>query len=218
MFKKRILCYGDSNTWGYISGSNHLRYGENERWTKLLSKLLRNNFEIIEEGLNSRTLISDDNRPGKEGRNGYNYLIPCLDTHDPIDLVILMLGTNELKHIYNKTTKEIGEMIEKYYIKTILNHKSQFQETYPKLLIIMPPEVNEETAYCKTDSKYLGATQKSKELNDIYREIATRNKCYFLSNAGLETGIDGVHLSKKSHKTLAEKLKNEIKKIYSTNN
>ena len=81
MKEKRILCYGDSNTWGYISGSNHQRYGSTERYPKILAKLLGINFEIIEEGLNSRTLISEDKRPGKEGKNGYNYLIPCLDTH-----------------------------------------------------------------------------------------------------------------------------------------
>lgn len=117
----RILCYGDSNTWGYISGSNHERYGNKERWTKILAESLGNDFEIIEEGLNSRTLTSNDTRLGKEGKNGYEYLIPCLDTHDPIDLVILMLGTNELKATYNKTAKEIGNILEEYFIKTILN-------------------------------------------------------------------------------------------------
>ena len=65
----RILCYGDSNTWGYISGSNHQRYGNDERWTRVLGKLLGDKFEVIEEGLNSRTLISNDTRPGKEGKN-----------------------------------------------------------------------------------------------------------------------------------------------------
>ena len=103
----RILCYGDSNTWGYISGSDHQRYGNDKRWTKLLQKLLGNNFEVIEEGLNSRTLISNDQRPGKEGKSGYTYLIPCLDNHDQIDLLILMLGTNELKNAYNKSAEEI---------------------------------------------------------------------------------------------------------------
>lgn len=55
--KIRILCYGDSNTWGYVSGSGHQRYGNKERWTRLLSDLLGDQFEVIEEGLNSRTLI-----------------------------------------------------------------------------------------------------------------------------------------------------------------
>ena len=132
MQEKRILCYGDSNTWGYISGSDHQRYGKEERWTKLLAKLLGNQFEVIEEGLNSRTLISNDPRPGKEGKNGAEYLIPCLDTHDPIDLVILILGTNELKNTYQKSAEEIGNLLEEYFVKVILGRKSQLADTYPK--------------------------------------------------------------------------------------
>lgn len=214
MEQVRILCYGDSNTWGYISGSNHLRYGNDKRWTKVLANLLGNNFEIIEEGLNSRTLISNDLRPGKEGKNGYEYLIPCLDTHDPIDLVILMLGTNELKNTYNKSAKEIGELLEEYFVKTILNRKSQFKESYPKLLIVTPPVINEYTEYCKKDNKYLGATEKSKQLNTIYENLAKKYNCYFLNNDGLDVGIDGVHLTEESHKKLAELLYNKIKDIY----
>lgn len=206
----RILCYGDSNTWGYISGSDHQRYGENERWTKILEKKLGRNFEIIEEGLNSRTLISNDERPGKEGKNGFQYLIPCLDTHDPIDLVILMIGTNELKSVYNKTSKDIGNMLEEYFVKTILGRKSQIKNSYPKLLIVTPPIVNEEANYSKKVNKYVGATQKSKELDDIYRDIAEKYNCYFVSNEGLTTGIDGIHLTKESHELLANKLYSKI--------
>ena len=79
--------------------------------------MLGNQFEVIEEGLNSRTLISNDPRPGKEGKNGAEYLIPCLDTHDPIDLVILMLGTNELKNTYQKSA----------YLNKIRNFYTFFQ-------------------------------------------------------------------------------------------
>ena len=110
----KTLCYGDSNTWGYISGTDHQRYNENQRWTKLLQKLLGNNFEIIEESLNSRTLLFDDNSLGKEGRNGFTYLKPCLDTHDKIDIIILILGTNELKSELNNSAEDIVKMIDKY--------------------------------------------------------------------------------------------------------
>ena len=210
----RILCYGDSNTWGYISGSDHQRYGNNERWTKILADLLGNRFEVIEEGLNSRTLTSNDTRPGKEGKNGYEYLMPCLDTHDPIDLVILMLGTNELKAKYQKSANNVGEMLEEYFVKTILNRKSQLKDSCPKLLIVVPPIVNENQEYCKTNNMFLGALQKSKELNDIYKNIAKKYNCYFLSNQGLETGIDGVHLTKESHMKLAKMLEEKINQIY----
>lgn len=210
----KILCYGDSNTWGYISGSDHQRYGENERWTKILAKKLGNNFEVIEEGLNSRTLTSNDERPGKEGKNGFLYLIPCLDTHDPIDLVVLMLGTNELKSVYNKTSKEIGDILEEYFVKTILGRKSQIKNSYPKLLIVTPPIVDEKlNAVQFKTNKYEGATQKSKDLNTIYNNIAEKYNCYFLSNEGLSTGIDGVHLTKESHQLLADKLYSIIKEI-----
>ena len=210
----RILCYGDSNTWGYISGSDHQRYGNSERWTKVLANLLGDKFEIIEEGLNSRTLISNDPRPGKEGKNGYEYLIPCLDSHDPIDLVILMLGTNELKYTYNKTPEEIGNLLEEYFVKTILNRKSQMKDSYPKLLIIAPPLVSEETGYGRKENKYVGAPEKPNKLNDIYKNIAEKYNCYFLSNKGLDVGIDGVHLTKESHKKLANLLHEMVKKIY----
>ena len=212
MDKIRILCYGDSNTWGYISGGNHERYIE-ERWPRVLQESLEEKYEIIEEGLNSRTLISNDPRPGKEGKNGFEYLIPCLDTHDPIDLVILMLGTNELKYSYNKTPEEIGKILEEYFVKTILNRKSQFTEKYPKLLIVTPPLVNE-FADERTSVKYKNATEKSKKLNKIYEEIANKNNCYFVSNKKLEVGIDGVHLTKESHKLLARILKEKIEEIY----
>lgn len=137
-----------------------------------------------------------------------------MDTHDPIDLVIIMLGTNELKSAYNKTAQEIGTLLEQYFVKTILNRKSQIKNSYPKLLLIAPPIVNENTIYCKENDKYLGATQKSKDLNNIYKSIAEKYDCYFLENKDLKTGIDGVHLTKESHKKLAELLENKIKQIY----
>lgn len=206
--KYRILCYGDSNTWGYISGTDHQRYGENERWTRVLAQMLGDEFEIIEEGLNSRTLISNDTRPGKEGKNGYEYLIPCLDTHDPIDLVVIMLGTNELKTMYNKTVEEIGEIFEEYFVKTILNRKSQISNKSPELLIVAPPLAKEDG-----NGKYEGAFEKSLKFNEIYSEIAKNNNCYFVNNDSLATGIDGIHLTKEGHKVLAEKIYKKVVEI-----
>ena len=115
--KKRILCFGDSNTWGYIPNTDHQRFDENSRYPKVLQKLLGEDYEIIEEGLNSRTLKSEDLRPGKDNKNGSKHLIPCLEAHDPIDLIILMIGINELKHSYQKTAYEAAQVFEDYYIR-----------------------------------------------------------------------------------------------------
>lgn len=86
-----------------------------------------------------------------------------------------MLGTNELKATYNKTAKEIGNILEEYFVKTILNRKSQFKNSYPKLLVVTPPLVDEELNYKQRGTNiYLGATKKSKDLNDIYKKYCRK--------------------------------------------
>lgn len=206
--KIKILCYGDSNTWGYIPGTDHQRFSKEERWTGVLQRMLGEKFEIIEEGLNSRTLISVDKRKDKEGRSGAEYLIPCLDTHDPIDLVIIMLGTNELKTDYYRNPKEIGEIFEELFVKRIISRKSVCRNTVPKLLIITPPLITKE------NPKFIGGKEKSEKLNDIYEDIAIRNECEFMGNEDWEVGEDGVHLSRDGHRILASKLSMKIKEMY----
>lgn len=214
---KRILCYGDSNTYGYISGSNHKRFSDSERWTSLLSQKLcgggYKDYFVIEEGLNSRTILSNDPRPGKEGRSGYDYLLPCLDSHDPLDLVIVMLGTNEVKVRYEKTAKEIAEMFEKYIVNTIKTRK-YYNSATPQILIITPVKVNGELARINFEGKYDESSEiKSIECEKYYKEIARRNNCHYLSALDLETGIDGVHLTKDSHAKLAERVYEKVKAI-----
>ena len=206
---KRVLCFGDSNTWGYISGTDHLRYNENERWTKLLHKKLGDQFEVIEEGLNSRTLFSDDNRPGKEGRNGFTYFKPCLDTHDKIDIIILMLGTNELKNSFDNSPQDIIDMLDKY-VEFVQGYKSQIDGSSPALIVSGIPPVREATDYCSKGNKYLGASAKCAELNVLQKEHFMSKNVFYIDNTDLETGIDGVHITKDSHEKLAIKLKNFV--------
>ena len=208
--KCRILCYGDSNTWGYIPATDHKRYSKQDRWTGILSEMLGEEYEIIEEGLNSRTLISNDTRSGREGRNGFEYLLPCLDSHDPLDMVIIMLGTNEMKTSYYRNPKEIGNLFEEYFVKKILNRKSQCRDTFPKLLIIAPPVITKE------NPNYIGGIEKSEMMNDIYKDIALRNNCFFLGNEDLEPGEDGVHLTRDSHRILASRLSKIVKEVLET--
>ena len=95
---RRILCFGDSNTWGYDPATGE-RFDEQTRWTGVLQAALGGDYTVIEEGLNGRTTVWDD--PIEGHKNGHEYLVPCLETHRPLDLVVLMLGTNDLKRRFS---------------------------------------------------------------------------------------------------------------------
>ncbi len=212
--KKRILCFGDSNTFGYISGSNHQRYDSNKRWTGILQNKLGNDFLIIEEGLNSRTIISSDPRPGREGRCGYDYLLPCIDSHEPLDLVIVMLGTNEVKVRYDKSAIEIAQDLEKYIINGIKS-RPLYNSPDLQILIITPVKVDGKKASTNFESKYDNSSEiKSIELENYFKTVALKTNCHYLSALDLETGVDGVHLTETSHEKLAEMVCSKIKEIY----
>ena len=98
-----ILCYGDSNTWGY-NPSTKERYDRYERWTGILQFTLGDEYHVIEEGLNGRTTVWDEPIEG-EYKNGKTYLVSCLESHKPLDLVIIMLGTNDLKKRFSVTPR-----------------------------------------------------------------------------------------------------------------
>lgn len=209
--EKRILCYGDSNTWGQIAGyKKPMRYEKNTRWTGRLQKILGIGFEVIEEGLSGRTLTTDDAISREEGKNGLAYLKPCLDSHFPLDIVILMLGTNELKKEFDNSPEEIGTMIEAEYVKKILNWKANPFGDCVKIIIISPPLVDEKM---DKEAIFLGGEIKSHKLRDIYGEIAIRNECEFIDGTVLEIGNDGVHLSENGHECLAFLVREKIGRI-----
>ncbi len=107
---KKILCYGDSNTWGHIPVTGG-RYGDDVRWTGVLQAALGEGYRVIEEGLNGRTTVHDDPIEGVY-KNGKHYLIPCLESHRPLDLVIMMLGTNDLKMRFSLPPSDIARGVE----------------------------------------------------------------------------------------------------------
>ena len=203
----RVLCFGDSNTWGYISGTDHQRYDENTRWTRLLGKYLGNGYEVIEEGLNSRTLNSNyPEEYERPYRNGFQYFIPCIYSQDKVDVVIIMLGTNDLKSFFNLTASDMLSNL-KLYIDYVLNYKSIIDGSSPKLIIsgIAPIDENKSKTY------YKGILSKRNEYNALSKEICNNLGVSFIDNSDLQVGVDGVHLLETSHKKLAEKLYKEIK-------
>lgn len=205
-YKKKIVCFGDSNTHGYDSKTGE-RFSEEERWPKLLEKYLGEEYDVAEEGLEGRTACVDD--PLFEGLSGLEYLYPCMMTHKPIDLLILMLGTNDVKERFSLTPENVAKGMERL-IQKALDTSAAFRER-PNVLLICPPPI--EPGYENT-SVYgeMGdhCVKKSRALACLYEQTAKGKGIYFL-DAGKIEGIemypyDCMHLSLKAHNTMAQYL------------
>lgn len=205
----RILCYGDSNTWGYIPGSGD-RYPSSVRWTGVLQSLVGEEYEIIEEGLNARTTNIDD--PENEGKNGATYLLPCLQSHTPLDYVILMLGTNDLKKRFDRTAEEIAQGVASL-VEIILDPESTYEVT-PQILLIAPPVVNE--SFVPVTEKYLEAGAKSQLLGSLYQSVAEQYQLGFidLSQHVVPSRKDGYHLDEEAHQTIATLIHSSLLELF----
>src|SRR3989344_4691494 len=196
----RILCYGDSNTRGFVplSGGGQ-RYDVDQRWTGLLQTALGNNYEVIEEGLDARTTNIDDPRPGFVGKNGLTYLVPCLDSHKPLDLIIIMLGTPDLKALFNRSCEQITAGLEDLIKLTQQN----------KTLIVSPPLLVESTEFAK--DLFKGASEKSTGLTSSYNKLANKCHCGFVSGEDCEVDKqEGVHLTIKGHQMMFKRIYERI--------
>ena len=130
-YMNNILCFGDSNTYGYRPDGKG-RYGEEVRWTKRLQTALgKENYNIIEEGLCGRTTVFEDEL--RNDRKGINAISMILETHNPLDLVIIMLGTNDCKVRYGASAGVIGKGLEQ-----IISKVKQFTNEHTKILVISP--------------------------------------------------------------------------------
>lgn len=194
----RILCFGDSNTWGY-SPQDGSRYPSNIRWTGVLQKFLGQNYQIIEEGLNGRT--TDLDYSNRIGRNGRQHLIPCLDSQAPLHFVILNLGANDTKTEFARSPESISTAIEGL-IRIIKSEGLENPSPEVKIILVSPSAILEGIG--GYGDKLVGASGKIKKLATLYREIALRYGCIFVDLSHVEPSkIDGVHLSEESHKTIA---------------
>lgn len=202
----RILCYGDSNTWGTIPDTWGGRYDENTRWTRVLAKKLGNKFEIIEEGFRGRNTGFDDVIFPRGNRNGAITFPSCVLSHDPLDFIIIMLGTNDMKEEFGVSTSVSAKNIEENYIRYLRDNLAVDLIKLPKIIIVTPAKMQDIV------EKFKGANKKTKNFNRDYKEIAKRNNCLFVDNSGPKVGKDGIHLTAESHLLLADKLYEIIKK------
>ena len=205
---KTILCYGDSNTWGYNPATME-RFPRDERWTGVLRNELGDGYLIIEEGLNGRTTVWDD--PIEGYKNGKEYLIPCLETHKPLDLVIIMLGTNDLKVRFSVSAFDIANGA------GVLVDIAQKSETghnngSPRVLLMAPPQVSKLTDFAEM---FEGAEPKSGKFSRHYRRVAEEYGCEFLdtSEVIISSELDGIHFEAGEHRKLGKAVAAAVRDI-----
>lgn len=219
--KKEILCYGDSNTWGCIPRWKDLgvpseRYGQDTRWTGRLSALLGDGYHIIEEGLGGRTSIYDF--PGESWRNGLPYFQPCLLSHRPLDLVVIMLGTNDLHACLHPTAERLGDGIRTLVDVVRATPKCGRDNTPPPILVIAPAHIKEgqgrKEVYPKLGGK--AGEDLSRQFAAVYRQAAEELGCRFLDAAlyAQPSDADGLHWTPESHRLLADALAQAIPAIF----
>jgi len=204
----QVLCFGDSNTWGYIPLTAE-RYPRELRWTGVMAGQLGSGFNVIEEGQNGRTTVWDD--PLEGDKNGLRYLPACLESHKPLDLVILMLGTNDLKARFSLTALDISFGVERL-AQVILQSGSGAGGHTPAILLAVPPPVLPQGDLAEM---FLGAQEKSIQLAERYSAIARRCGCAFLdvSQVIAVDPADGIHYSSQAHNELGNAMANRVRSI-----
>lgn len=210
--KRRILCFGDSNTWGYDPRGG--RYDEETRWPMRLQRLLGEGFAVVEEGLGGRTCVYDDPIEGGY-KSGAAYLPPCLMSHNPLDLVVIMLGTNDTKRRFNLTPMTVGEGMMQLIRLTRLYALDGLGNP-PKVLVVAPPPILEGLMKSRHGECFgEQAVGVSRGLSAEYARICKLLRCEFLDAADWAevSPIDAVHMTREGHIGLAEGLSRKIKQI-----
>jgi lysophospholipase L1-like esterase len=198
---KSILCYGDSNTWGCIplAGPDPAsRFPPATRWPGVLRSELGDGYWIVEAGLNGRTTVWDD--PLEPHRNGRKLLLPTLLTHQPLDLVIIMLGTNDLKRRLNASAAEIAEGAG-MLADIVASSGCGPSGGAPQTLLVCPPSIAEVD---QLDDEFEGGEEKSRQLAGHFAAIAEARSCAFLDAGSVisSSDVDGIHLEEPEHERL----------------
>lgn len=206
---KNILCFGDSNTWGYDPVNNGKRHIYKDRWTTILQKKLGDDFLIIPEGLNGRTTVWDD--PIKGFVNGRDYFLPCLESHKPLDLVIIMLGTNDLKARLSLPACDIAGGVG-VLADIALNSKCGSNNSAPKVLVLIPPQVRKLSNFKDVFGE---CADKSLEFPRVYREMANDKGIPYIDigNYVRFSDEDGIHFEVDQLKILGDLVANKVKNI-----
>lgn len=203
---KKILCFGDSNTYGYIP-NNGARYDKNTRWTGVLSLLSHGKFEIIEDGCNNRTAFAAN--PAGKIFTGYE-ILPELLTDD-FDVVVLAIGINDTQFLYNLSSIEIASGVEK--LINIVKVKSP----QAKILLVAPSILTDDVLNgnfaCLFDRTSI---EKSRQLPLLYQKIAEKQNIEFLdlNSVAKTSSLDGLHYAPEQHLKIAQVIFTRLSELF----
>lgn len=213
---KTVLCFGDSNTWGYDPSSVTLpfprRHPWDVRWTGILARELGAGHRVIEEGQNGRTTVHED--PLNICRKGKDYLPACLESHKPIDLVVMMLGTNDLKAMFSLPPGEIANGAA-VLARIILSGDAGPANRPPKLLLVCPPQVADMAHLPDVAAKFPEAVARSRQFPRFYEAVAAALGCAYLNSQEIvqASPLDALHLEAGEHLKLGLAIADKVKTL-----
>jgi lysophospholipase L1-like esterase len=214
MTMKTIVCFGDSNTWGAIPMQGPRfdlrRLNMEQRWPGIMRNILGVEYWVIEEGLCGRTTVCED--PLESYKCGKDYLVPCIQSHNPVNLVTIMLGTNDLKKRFSLSAFDIArgagvlvDLVQK------LNYP--FECRAPQVLLIAPPSIMEVSRF---KEYFEGGTEKSLKFSVYYADIAATFRCHFLDAGQIISSSpdDGIHFDADEHAKLGKAVAEKVREIF----
>ena len=202
-----MLCYGDSNTWG-LDPERRERFAFDVRWPGVLRRAVGEEFWVIEEGLGGRTTLRDDPIEG-DHKNGRAYLRACLESHKPIDLMTIMLGTNDLKARFAASASDIAQGAASLAEMALWSGCGP-EDGAPLVVLISPPPVGKLTEMAEM---FEGAEEKSRRFSEHYRRFAEQSGCGFLDASEFiaSSDIDGIHFEAGEHRKLGEAVADHVR-------
>ncbi len=216
----RVMAFGDSITWGWKpveQGVPSDRFAASVRWPGAMLVALGQGYEVVEEGLNARTTdVADPTLPmiTGAGLDGSAYLPAALASHEPLDVVVIMLGTNDLKAQFNRTPERIAEGADKL-VQIVKNIHGGVGTTYqsPKVLLVAPAPLGGNMVFFK--EPFAGGLAKSQQLGKAYAAIAAKEGIGFLdAGAVIKTdGVDGLHLSGDAEQALGKAIAAKVREM-----
>ena len=214
MNAKHILCYGDSNTWGYCASTGG-RYADDVRWPMQLQKNLGAEYYVQESGLSGRTTVFED--PLHEGMSALTHLLPAMSAHCPLDLMVIMLGTNDTKERFAANGRNITDGMRRLLLKA-KSLTELWQGGVPNILLVAPIIIDKRLYTLEVIGEGMGAgsVEKSETLPRLYEGLAKELGCAYMDCNPYVTPADGdfMHFDLESNTRFANALTEKIRSLF----